>query len=85
MGKVILAAIIAGSVGYALGRLSAPFSRQIPTDEENYPKLARMARDMRLACRDVDPLLNEIERSYADQSLSASDLGRIARQVERLT
>ena len=84
MGKIILAVAIAGSVGYLLGSLTSQHARAVGAAEEDIPKLARMARDTRLMCRDITPTLEAIEAAYADGTLGTADLGRITRQLQRL-
>ena len=81
--KTLLIVAGAGAVGYFLGALTGRRRAAIQAEAQG-PPVARMARDMRLMCRDLDPLLSQIERSYADGNVSAGDIMTIASQANRL-
>lgn len=84
MLKTIIVVGIAGFLGYQVGSFTS--QRRIPPsrEREEGASAPRIARDVRRLCRDLDPLLSEFERCYADESLSANDMYRLASRAEAL-
>lgn len=76
----------AGFAGYFLGSVfGAPTGRAPTADEEpGVAPIARMARDMRLMCADMEPIFREVERAYIDERLSAGEAYSIGQQINRL-
>ena len=84
MFKTVMIALAAGATGYFVGAMVGGRRGAPPPEESDVVPIARMARDMRLMCRDLTPLLQTLEQAYADQRLSAGELYNVAHQAQRL-
>lgn len=84
MLKTIIVAGLAGFLGYQLGSFTGERRISPPAEAATGAPAARIARDVRRMCRDLDPLLSEFESAYADERLSANDMYRLAQRAEEL-
>jgi len=84
MGKVILGVLIGGVVGYLLIPKISRAETVRRAEEGGLPPMARMARDFRRSCRDLDPMMRSLEASLGDGSLSISESAALIGHVRRL-
>ena len=74
MGRVLIGIALGGVVAYLLlPRPAAAATGRGGGAEPSVPPAARMARDFRRACRDLDPMMRQIESAMRDGSLSPAE------------
>ena len=85
MWKTLLIIGAAGTAGYVLGAIfGAPSGGAPGPPQEDVAPIARMARDVRLMCRDITPTLAQVERAYDDGRLSPTEIYSIGTGLNRL-
>jgi hypothetical protein len=66
-GKIILAAGLAGVVGYMIGKSHCPICPvSSPGAEDSRPGLQKIAASFRTICSEISPLAESIENALAD-------------------